>query len=124
MAVVSFSLTFFGFSFFVFGYDVIPVVNGATIVGKTAFIGIPPAPRVFNVNKEPEVCGKVRSLEKIQVKNGLLKGVVIVLEGVKNGKAFETKAFKAKLPGEASFNMNPGEFLILMCHKRNVTLGQ
>ena len=59
VAVVSFSLTFFGLSFFVFGYDVIPVVNGATIVGKAAFIGIPPAPRVFNVNKDQKFVGKL-----------------------------------------------------------------
>lgn len=123
VAVVSFSLTFFGLSFFVFGYDVIPVVNGATIVGKATFIGIPPAPRVFNVNKEPEVCGKVRSLEKIQVKNGLLKGVVIVLEGVKNGKAFETKAFKAKLPGEGEFQYESGGVLNLDVSQKKCNFG-
>ena len=86
LAMVSCSLTFFGPSIVGFGYDVIPVSNGATIVGKVAFIGVPPAPRVFDFNKEPEVCGKVRSLEKIQVENGVLKGAIIFLEGVKKGK--------------------------------------
>ena len=123
LAVVSCSLTFFGPSIVGFGYDVIPVSNGATIVGKVVFIGVPPAPRVFDVNKEPEVCGKVRSLEKIQVENGFLKGAIIFLEGVKKGKAFEAKTFKAILPGEGKFLYKSGKTLDLDVSQKKCNFG-
>ena len=123
VAMASFSLAFFGFSVFGFGYDVMPVSNGAMIVGKIAFIGIPPAPRVFEVKKEPEVCGKVRNLEKIQVQNGMLKGVVVILEGVKKGKPFEVKAFKAKFPGEGEFRYASGETLNLDVSQKKCSFG-
>ena len=52
VAMATFSLSLFGLSVFGFGYEVMPVLNGATIVGKVVFIGTPPVPRVFDVNKE------------------------------------------------------------------------
>jgi len=123
VAVAGCFLTFFGCSIVGFAYDVVPMSNGANIVGKVFFIGVPPAPRVFDVNKEPEVCGKVRSLEKIQAKNGLLKGAILVLEGIKSGKAFQAKTFKAKRPGQGKFRYESGKTLKLGVLQKKCNFG-
>ena len=123
VAMASFSLAVLGFTSIGYSYDVVDVPNGATIAGRVAFAGIPPAPRVFEVNKEPQVCGNVRSLEKVEVRNGLLKGAVIVLEGVKRGKAFDAITLKAKAPGKGVFHYDAGASLDLDVRLENCNFG-
>lgn len=123
VAMASFSCIFFGFVQIGLGYEVTEVQNGGSIAGSVAFTGTPPAPRVFEVNKEPDVCGAVRGLTKVEVNNGLLKGAVIVLEGVEKGKAFESKIIKAKAPGEGAFQYTEGESLDLDVRLKNCNFG-
>ena len=67
-------------------YEVGEVQKGGTIQGQVTFLGSPPAPVQFNVDKNPEVCGQERSLMKVDARNGFLAGAVVVLEGVEKGK--------------------------------------
>lgn len=105
------------------GYEHKEVSNGASIAGSVAFLGMAPAPKVFEVTKEPQVCGETRGLTKVNVANGLLKGAVIVLEGVKKGKSFEAKSFQAEAPGEGSFRYEAGEALNLDVRLKNCNFG-
>lgn len=123
VAMASFSFVILGSFNIGLGYEVVNVQDGGIIAGRVAFSGTPPAPRVFDVNKEPEVCGKVRGLTKVEVNNGLLKGAVVVLEGVEKGKTFESKSFKATLPGKGEFRYKTGEKLDLEVILNNCNFG-
>lgn len=123
VAMASFSFMVLGLTGLGFGYEVVDVSNGATIVGRVAFTGTPPTPRMFEVNKEPQVCGVTRGLTKVEVNNGLLTGAVIVLEGVKKGKAFESKTIKTPAPGEGEFRYQEGETLDLDVRLKNCNFG-
>ena len=94
-------------------YDIVPVVAPGTISGHISFSGNPPSPKVFRVQKDPEVCGEKRSLITVDVNAGLVKGVVLTLEGVTQGKPFESKNEKASLLGEGEFQFNGGRSLNL-----------
>jgi len=123
MAMVSFSFVVLGSVSTGFGYEVTNVQDGGAIVGRVAFTGTPPAPREFEVNKEPEICGKVRGLTKVTVNNGYLQGAVIALEKIEKGKAFESKTFKASSPGEGEFHYGAGENLNLDVRLKNCNFG-
>ena len=96
-----------------FAYEVNEVVHGGTVAGRIGFTGTPPAPRHFEVQKGPEVCGPERTLTKVDVRNGWLKGAVVVLEGVKQGKSFEPQQIKDMTPGEGEFRYSGGDLLHL-----------
>lgn len=123
VAMASVAFVILGLSSIGLGYEVVDVSNGGTIAGRIAFTGNPPAPRVFEVNKEPEVCGKVRSLTKVEVQDGLLQGAVVVLEGIGQGKPFETTAFNAKAPGKGTFTYGAGEAIDLKIKLENCNFG-
>ena len=123
VATASFSFAILGLANIGLAYEVSDVLNGATIAGRVDFAGTPPAPRVFEVNKEPQVCGETRGLTKVDVHDGRLKGAVIVLEGVKKGKAFEPKTFKADAPGEGAFRYKEGATLDLDIRLKNCNFG-
>lgn len=123
VAMASFSFAIFGLASMSLGYEVTDVWNGGTIAGKVAFHGTPPAPRVFEVNKEPDVCGKVRGLTKVEVQDGFLQGAVIVLEGIEKGKAFQARSLKAKAPGKGTFTYMAGNTLDLDVKLENCNFG-
>ena len=123
VAMASFSFAILGLAIIGLAYEVVDVSNGATIAGRVAFNGTPPAPRVFEVNKEPQVCGETRGLTKVDAHDGFLKGAVIVLEGVEKGKAFEPRTLKANAPGEGEFRYKEGTTLDLDIRLKNCNFG-
>lgn len=77
-----------------------PVTNGGAIVGEVVLNGEKPTPKAFNLITfpEPVYCGRIstgsgwRLLDEFQVdQDGGLKNVVVMLEGVTEGKPFETR---------------------------------
>jgi plastocyanin len=123
VAMASFSFMILGLASIGLGYEVTTVSNGGTIAGRIAFSGTPPASRVFDVNKGPEVCGVKRGLTKVDVRHGFLRGAVLVLEGVEKGKSFESKTFTAQVPGEGEFHYAAGETLDLDVRLKNCNFG-
>jgi hypothetical protein len=82
------------------GYKVVPVVNGGIITGKIQFSGKARPPKTFKVEKTPEVCGKEdRLLHEVAIKEGKLQDVVLVLEGVKEGKPYDSHVILGPPPG-------------------------
>jgi len=104
-------------------YEVGEVHNGGTIHGQVTFSGPPPAPLRFIVEKNPEICGQERSLQKVETHNGLLAGAVVVLEDVKKGKPFPTQAFSGSLPGEGEFRYQGGNALGLQVKTKGCNFG-
>ncbi|MBT3353142.1 MAG: hypothetical protein HOC91_18845 [Nitrospinaceae bacterium] len=77
-------------------YEVIDVKNGGAITGKIAFSGSPPAPAMHLITKDQSTCGKGKiEIREIDTKGGALRGVIVFLEKVKNGKAFSKAASHA-----------------------------
>ena len=103
-----------GFASAGFAYDVVDVKNGATITGKVAFTGpLPHAPKRFEVRNGPEICGAERVLNKVDVRDGMVQGVVIALEGVDKGKPFSLHHDTATGLGRGAFHYAGGESLNL-----------
>ena len=97
-----------------FAYDVVEVENGATLTGTVTFTGtLPHAPSRFEVKKGPEVCGAERVLNKVDVRDGMVKGVVIALEGVDKGKPFSLRHDTATGQGRGEFQYAGGNALNL-----------
>ena len=106
-----------------FAYEIADVVKPGILKGKITFTGKVPAPRNFKVEKNPEICGETRPLKKVSVENGKLQGVVLALEGITRGKAFEEKSFQAALPGEGKFQYHAGENLDLEVQAKHCNFG-
>jgi hypothetical protein len=71
------------------GYQEISVANGGSISGKVVFNGEDPAPRVYRVTKDNQVCGEGdREIDYVRVNNGALQDVVVYLDKVQEGKPF------------------------------------
>jgi hypothetical protein len=71
-------------------YREVAVANGAGLVGSAVFRGEIPEPRRLLVTKDEEVCG-FGYLERTEVAVGVdrgLSGVVVVVEGIREGKAW------------------------------------
>jgi len=78
-------------------YEVAKVDHGGTIFGRVNLIGEAPKPKAFNLITfpDPEYCGRIsngkgwRLFEDFTVSSeGGLKGVVVAVEGVEQGKPF------------------------------------
>lgn len=81
-------------------YKVVPVVSGGTITGQITFEGKLYDPKVFKVEKTPEVCGKEdRLLQEVTVNNGNLKDVVLALQGIAAGKPYASHIILGPPPG-------------------------
>ena len=104
-------------------YEVGEVQHGGTIHGHVTFSGNPPAPLRFAVEKNPDVCGEERSLQKVETHNGFLTGAVIVLEGVQAGKPFPVKSFSGMVPGEGKFRYQGGKALGLQVKTQGCNFG-
>jgi hypothetical protein len=71
-------------------YKVIDVTNGGSISGKINFTGKDKAPQVYKVAKDTDTCGSAnRVIDYVDVKNGVLRNVVVYLDKVKTGKQFD-----------------------------------
>jgi len=72
------------------------VKNGGTLSGRIIFDGVPPSPKMLNVNKDKEACGENRPSEELLVdKNGGIANAVVSIIGVKKGKKWNLpKKFK------------------------------
>ena len=104
-------------------YEVADVRDGATIQGTVTFSGTPPEPLKFDVEKNPEVCGDQRSLVKVEAHNGMLKGAVVILEGIESGKPFVKQEFLGSSPGKGRFQYVGGETLGLQVKTENCNFG-
>ncbi len=81
-------------------YEVGDIPSAGTISGKITLEGKPLAPKIFKVDKTPEVCGEEdRLLEEVRVNDGGLADVVLVLEGVEKGKPFRDVTIRGPEPG-------------------------
>jgi len=117
------NLIFMGWATMAQAYEVAEVRDGATIQGKVTFSGTPPEPLRFEVEKNPEVCGDQRSLVKVEAQNGLLKGAVVILEGIESGKPFAKQEFRGNPPGKGTFQYTGGETLGLRVNTENCNFG-
>ncbi|MCA9499856.1 MAG: hypothetical protein KC588_11740 [Nitrospira sp.] len=104
-------------------YEVGNVQTSGSIHGRVSFLGSPPEPLHFKVEKNPEFCGQERSLMKVESRDGFLAGAVIVLEGVNTGKPFPPKTFTGNSPGEGEFRYLGGESLGLQVKTKNCNFG-
>lgn len=78
-------------------YETISVIDGGSVKGKVQFIGSPPDPSVFRLNRYPDqmYCGALsdgsgyRVLREVLMDStGGLKDVIVTIEGVTRGKPF------------------------------------
>jgi plastocyanin len=68
-------------------YEVVPVTDGGTLTGVVTFVGAPPRLEPLRVNKNRDVCGESKPSEALVLGPSQgVKGSVIVVEGVKQGK--------------------------------------
>jgi len=71
-------------------YKEVTVSGGGTITGKVSFTGNDPEPKIFAITKDQDVCGSGnREVDFVKVNNGALNDVVVYLDKVKEGKAFD-----------------------------------
>ncbi len=71
-------------------YKVVDVANGGSITGKVNFTGKDKAPQIYKVLKDTDTCGTAnREIDYVDVKDGVLRNVVVYLEKVKSGKKFD-----------------------------------
>ncbi len=81
-------------------YQEITVSDGGTISGTVSFTGKDPAPQIYAVTKDNDVCGTGdRKIDFVNVKNGALMDVVVYLKKVKKGKKFVQKSLKINQKG-------------------------
>jgi len=81
-------------------YKVAEVKDGGSISGKVTFSGKDPAPRIYNIAKDNEVCGTGdREVDYVKVSNGGLSDVVVYLDKVKTGKDFANGSGKLDQKG-------------------------
>jgi plastocyanin len=71
------------------GYEVIQVADGGSVSGTITVSGTIPKLPARTLNKDPKVCGTgTRPSEQLMVsKTGALRNAVVIIEGVKRGKA-------------------------------------
>lgn len=79
-------------------YKVVDVGDGGSISGKVTFSGTVPTPESFKISKDNDVCGSGnREIDHVRVNNGGLRDVVVYLDKVKQGKAFNDTEKEAKI---------------------------
>lgn len=89
-------------------YDLADVLHGGAVSGTAIFSGAAPEPRRFVVQKDADICGQERVLTDVDVRDGLLSGTVIVLEGVRKGKPFQARSYAGDPPGGGRFTYAAG----------------
>ncbi len=80
------------------GYKESSVSNGGTVTGKVTFSGKDPAPKIYKITKDNDVCGTGnREIDYVAVNNGALTNVVVYLDKIKEGKPFPAELSSAKI---------------------------
>src|SRR5437899_4644943 len=81
------------------GYDVSAVTDGGSVGGTITLSGAIPKLPARKIGKDPQVCGTAdrESQKLIANKTGGLKNAVVIVEGVKRGKAMPTAAQNAEI---------------------------
>ncbi|MFQ5874823.1 MAG: hypothetical protein ACE5JL_13655 [Dehalococcoidia bacterium] len=71
-------------------YKTVTVIDGGVVTGKVTFKGEAPEPKSILISKDKEVCGTGnRVIKEVNVgDNGALRDVVVFLDGIKQGKAW------------------------------------
>jgi len=72
-------------------HEVIEVKDGATIKGVVTFTGRVPDEETVEIDRDTEVCGKKKKMEKYVISDSKVKNVVLWIEGVEKGKAIPKK---------------------------------
>ncbi|MFQ5692572.1 MAG: hypothetical protein ACE5IM_05965 [Nitrospinota bacterium] len=71
------------------GYKAAAVSNGGAVAGRVTFKGKAPPPVKILITKDRAACGKGQIVRReVDVKDGALRGVVVFLDKVKQGKPF------------------------------------
>lgn len=104
-------------------YDVADVVHGGAVSGTAIFAGPAPEPRRFEVKKDADICGQERVLTDVDVREGLLSGVVIVLEDVRKGKPFQARSYAGDPPGAGRFTYAAGGEAALEIRSKGCNFG-
>lgn len=100
-------------------YKVEEVTGGGTISGKVTFVGDDPDPQVYAIAKDNEVCGTDdRIIDFVRVNDGELANVVVYLDKVKSGKAFNEEESKGNID-QKGCEFHP--FLQVMHNKQEFT---
>ena len=89
-------------------YEVVAVVDGATLSGRVVFRGAVPAARRLLVTKDEEVCG-FGYLERHEVvvdSHGALAGAVVYIEGISRGKAWPDETRRVVDQKDCTFQPN------------------
>lgn len=74
------------------------VAAGGTVTGKVTFSGADPAPTVFPITKNNDVCGDGnREIDFVRVTDGALNDVVVYLDKVTTGKPFPADLSSSQL---------------------------
>ena len=76
-------------------YNAIAIDDGATIRGHVTYEGLIPEADIYYMQKNPRVCGQAidahagtRSVSMVRVHERMLRDVVLLLDGVNEGKPF------------------------------------
>jgi plastocyanin len=69
-------------------YEVIEVQEGGTLSGMVAFSGADPEPQTYTIDKNADVCGGSQAIDFVSVADGMLADVVVYLEDIQSGKAY------------------------------------
>jgi len=89
---------FVSFSAAAASYEVVEVTDGGTLMGKVTFSGDDPAPKVFSIAKDTDVCGSgTREVDYVRVSNDALNDTIVYLDKVKSGKDFAADEANAAL---------------------------
>ncbi|MEA3278258.1 MAG: carboxypeptidase regulatory-like domain-containing protein [Pseudomonadota bacterium] len=82
-------------------YTEVEVANGGTVSGKVTFSGDDPAPNVYTISKDNDVCGTgTREIDYVRVNGDALNDVVVYLDKVKEGKPFPAELSKTEINQE------------------------
>jgi plastocyanin len=81
------------------GYEVTAVADGGSLTGTVTVSGPIPKLPVRKIGKDPQVCGTAsRESQKLMVNgNGRLRNAVVIVQGVKRGKAMPAAAQNAEI---------------------------
>jgi len=81
------------------GYEVTAVTDGGSVAGTITLSGPVPKLPARKIGKDPQVCGTAEreSQKLIANRSGGLRNAVVIVEGVKRGKAMPTAAQNAEI---------------------------
>ena len=83
-------------------YNEIEVTDGGSIVGSVSAGDAAAESKSYTISKDPDICGEgSRTVDFVRVNEGMLQDAVVLLEKVKEGKAFREEIKTLTLTQEA-----------------------